>query len=257
MALKPLDSSSLSTFCGSMATMLSAGIQVDEATLMLAENRGRSQFHDVCHQLYRHVSAGDSLSVAMNKTQVFPSYAIDMVATGEKSGRTEQVLRNLEVYYEEENRLFAKLRSSVGYPAALLVIMSVILAFTVAVILPVFSNVYSNMAGSLSNGSFSSVNISMTIGWIALAIMTVAAIIALLLAAVAGSPTGRTHVLNIMRVVPQTKNAMYQLSLSRFTAALATLIASSVTDEEAMMQAMETVGHPKLRQRHGRPRKPA
>ena len=249
MAPKPLDSSSLSTFCGSMATMLSAGIQVDEATLMLAENRGHSQFHDVCHQLYRHVSAGDSLSIAMGKTQVFPPYAVNMVATGENSGRAEQVLRNLEVYYEEENRLFAKLRSSAGYPAALLVIMSVILAFTVAVILPIFSNVYSNMAGSLSNGSFSSVNISMTIGWIALAIMTVSAIIALLLAIIAGSPKGRIYILRVMDVVPQTRNAMYQLALSRFTAALATLVASSVTDEEAMTQAMATVDHPKLHQR--------
>ena len=249
MAQKLLESSALSTFCGNMATMLSAGIQIDEATLMLAENRGQSQLQDVCHQLYRYISAGDSLAIAMDKAQVFPQYAIDMVATGERSGRVEQVLQNLEAYYEEESRLFAKLRSSASYPAVLLVIMTIILAFTVAVILPVFSSVYSSMTGSMSSGPVSSVGISTVIGWVALAIMVVAAIIALLLATGAGSPSGRMRILNLMDKVPQTKRAMYQLSLSRFTAALATLMSSGVTDEEAMSRAMMTVKHPLLRQR--------
>ena len=249
MAQKLLESSALSTFCGSMATMFSAGIQTDEATLMLAENRERSRFQEVCKKLYQNVSAGDGLAIAMEKSGAFPRYAIDMVATGERSGHTEQVLRNLEVYYDEEDRLFTKLRSSVGYPAALLVIMSVILAFTVAVILPVFSDVYSNMAGSLAGGSFSSIGISVTIGWIALIIMVVCAVIALLLAAATGSPGGRARVIRLMEKLPQTKRAMYQLALSRFTAALATLVSSGITDEEAMARAIETVDHAKLRAR--------
>ena len=43
-----LESSALSAFCGSVATMLSAGIQTDEAVLMLSENRERSRFQEVC-----------------------------------------------------------------------------------------------------------------------------------------------------------------------------------------------------------------
>ena len=165
MARKKLEASALSTFCGSMATMISAGIQIDEATLMLAENRESSRFQWVCSQLYSYVSAGDSLSQAMEKSGAFPKYSIDMVSAGERAGHLEQVLRSLELYYDEEDRLFAKLRSSVGYPAALLVIMSIILAFTVAVVLPIFTSVYENMAGSLSGGSFSSVGLSAVVGW--------------------------------------------------------------------------------------------
>ena len=249
MAQKLLESSALSTFCGSMATMFSAGIQVDEATLMLAENRERSQFQEVCQRLYQSVSAGSSLAEAMEKSGSFPRYAVDMVATGERSGHTEQVLRNLEVYYDEEDRLFAKLRSSVGYPAALLVIMTVILAFTVIVILPVFSDVYNNMAGSLSTGSFSSVSISMGIGWVALIIMAVCAVLSLLLVAATGSMRGRERVMHLLEKLPQTRRAMYQLALSRFTAALATLVSSGITDEEAMARAIETVDHPRLKRR--------
>ena len=249
MAQKLLESSALSTFCGSMATMISAGIQIDEATLMLSENRKRSLFQTVCHKLYQGVVAGDSLAEAMRKTGAFPQYAVDMVATGERSGHIEQVMRNLEVYYDEEDRLFAKLRSSVGYPAALLCIMSIILAFTVVVILPVFSDVYNNMAGSLAAGSFSSVAISTTIGWIALIIMLVCTVVALLLVAATTNEHGRQSVMHMLEHVPQTKRAMFQLALSRFTAALATLVSSGITDEESMSRSIQTVDHPKLRKR--------
>ena len=44
MGEKQLESSALSAFCGSVATMLSAGIQTDEAALMLSENREHSRF---------------------------------------------------------------------------------------------------------------------------------------------------------------------------------------------------------------------
>lgn len=247
MAQKLLESSALSTFCGSMATMFSAGIQTDEAALMLAENRERSRFPGVCNRLYAKLVEGSTLAQAMESTGSFPRYAVDMVATGERSGHLEQVLRNLEVYYDEEDRLFTKLRSSVGYPAALLCIMSVILAFTVVVILPVFSDVYNNMAGSLATGSFSSVSISITIGWVALVVMVICAILALLLALATGSERGRQRVMNLFSHFPQTKKAMYQLALSRFTAALATLVSSGITDEEAMARAIDTVDHPKLR----------
>lgn len=249
MAQKMLESSALSTFSGSMATMISAGIQIDEATLMLAENRKRSLFQSVCNQLYPLVAKGSTLSEAMGETGSFPAYAIDMVKAGERAGHLEQVLRNLELYYDEEDRLFTKMNSSVGYPAALLVIMSVILAFTVLLILPIFFDVYDNMAGSLASRSFSSVGISATIGWVALIVMVVFALLSLILVAVTRTMGGRSAVMSMLEHVPQTRAAMYQLSLSRFTSALATLVSSGIEDEEAMRRATQTVHNARLKKR--------
>ena len=39
MTKQYLDSSAISAFCSSVATMLAAGVQTDEAVQMLAENR--------------------------------------------------------------------------------------------------------------------------------------------------------------------------------------------------------------------------
>lgn len=106
MAAKLLDSGALSALCGSVATMLSAGLQIDEAVHLLAENREESRFKTACVGMYRGLIAGESLSQAMEATGAFPGHVIDMVQTGEQSGRLESVLRTLEVYYGEEDRTF-------------------------------------------------------------------------------------------------------------------------------------------------------
>lgn len=249
MAEKLLESSALSAFCGSIATMLSAGIQTEEAVLMLSENREQSRFQEVCNDMYASLVAGDTFAKAMRDSGGFPEYAVKMAETGESSGHLEQVLRNLEMYYDEEDRMFNKLRSSVGYPAALLVIMAIILAFTVTFILPVFADAYENMAGSLAASSFVSVGASTAIGWIALVITVVCAVFTLVLAIASASESGRAWVTRLFSKLPMTSQAMYQMSLSRFTAALATHVSSGVTNEEAMARAIETVDNKKLKTR--------
>ena len=249
MTEKQLESSALSAFCGSVATMLSAGIQTDEAALMLAENREQSRFQEVCSSIYTNIVDGSTLSDAMAASEGFPPYAVNMVRTGEQSGHLETVLRNLEMYYDEESRMFAKLRSALGHPAALLVIMAVILAFTVAVILPVFRRTYENMAGSLASTSVISVNASSIIGIVALIITVVLAIAALWLVNASRTSSGRAKATALLERLPGLGRAMYQLALSRFTAALATYVSSGITHEEAMRRATEAVENDQLRER--------
>ena len=249
MAEKLLDSSAISAFCNSIATMLAAGVQTDEAVHMLSENREQSHFKRVCDEVYRNLVAGENLAQAMKSCGAFPPYAVEMVNVGEASGRTERVLRSLGHYYASERRSFSKLQNSVGYPAALLCVMSIILAFTVILILPVFSNTYNNMSGSLTAGSFSMVGASIAIGWIALAVVLVATIAALVTWGLARSESGRIRVMRLFQKIPSTRQAMYQLALSRFTTALSAFVASGVQDESAMRQAIETVDHPELKKK--------
>lgn len=150
----------------------------------------------------------------MKASGAFPRYAVDMVGVGEASGRLEEVLRSLGVYYDEEDRLFAKIRSSVGYPAALLCIMSIILAFTVIIILPVFEDVYVSMAGSLTDGSSGAVGVSVAIGWVALGITLICAIVAVGAAIACRSEAGRIAVMHLMEKFPATRPAMEQLAVS-------------------------------------------
>lgn len=244
-----LESGAVSAFCESVAIMLSAGIQTDEAVHLLGEKMESSTFKAVCDKVYARLIAGDDLAEAMEATRAFPEHALNMVRAGEATGRTESVLRGLAVYYDEESRLFTKVQSSIAYPAALLCVMSVILLFTVLAILPVFMDVYKSFAGTLTSGSFLFVNIAMGIGWVALVVTLIVTAIALFAAFKCRSEKGRQSVIQWLNKFPATKQAMYQISLSRFTSALSTLVASGVDSNVAMQRAMETVDNKALREK--------
>jgi type IV pilus assembly protein PilC len=249
MATTLLDGSALSAFFGSMAVTTSAGIQMDEAVRMLVENRDDSRFKRVCDQLYTSLAGGSTMAEAMDATRAFPPFTIDMVKAGETSGRLEQVFKSLDLYYDQEDRIFAKIRTSVGYPAALLCIMVVILAFTDAFILPVFANAYASMAGSLTAGSNGMVGVAMNIGWVALVVAAVFAVVAVVVAVAARTEGGRQWVVRLGAAMPSTRQAVYQMAVARFTSVLCTYVSSGVADERAMSAATATVTNPVLKGR--------
>lgn len=246
---KPLDSNALSAFCEGVAMMYAAGIQTDEAVYLLAENMSeRDPMKQACACVYRELTEGNSLARAMDAQGSFPAYAVNLVAVGEKSGRLQNVLESLAAYYREESRMFARMNSAIAYPAALLAIMTVILAFTVAVILPVFVDVYEGIAGAFSAGAFSYVNVALGIGWVSLAGMslcTLAAVVAVLM----GRGSGRAKLMRIFTVLPATKDVMYRLALARFTAALSTFVSAGFDTDVSLSQALDLVDHATVRAR--------
>lgn len=121
--------------------------------------------------------------------------------------------------------------------------MSIILAFTVIIILPVFEDVYVSMAGSLIDGSSGAVGVSVAIGWVALGITLICAIVAVGAAIACRSEAGRIAVMHLMEKFPATRPAMEQLAVSRFASALAAYTASGINTDEAMRRAIEVVEH--------------
>lgn len=248
MAQRLADSAAVSVFCDSVALMLSTGIQTDEAVHMLAEDMEDTSFGKTCKQIYRSLIAGKDLASSMKDTGAFPRYATDMVAVGERSGHLEDVLRSLSVYYNEESRLFTKIASSIGYPTALLCIMSVILLFAVVVILPVFIGVYERLSGTLTAGSFNEVTVAIGIGWVALIITLVCAALFLVATIMTRFSGGRHSLMRFFEKLPLTRSAMYELALSRFVSALAIYVASGLNTDEAMSASLSTVTHERLQE---------
>lgn len=249
MAYKMLDSGTLSAYCESMAIMFSAGIQTDEALHLLGENMQDEEFKDVVDAVYRDVSRGISLAEAMGKTGAFPKYALEMIEAGEFSGRLENTLVSLAKYYDEENRLFSKIRSAIAYPAALLAIMTVILLFTTIVILPVFLSVYEGFAGSLTSGSYMFVNAAIIIGWVAFGLSFLATVIVTLGVLMTRTPSGRQKMLKLFERMPITRGPLRQMAIGRFTSALAIYVASGINTDVAMTETIGMVTHNDIRKK--------
>lgn len=246
MVTKILESSALSAFCESIAMMLSAGIQTDEAVYLLAENMEESNFKEACDAVYVSLNEQKTFTQALRDSKAFPPHLVDTVEVGEYSGRLESTLISLSRYYDEEDRLFSKIKSAIAYPAALLAIMSIILLFTVLMLLPVFISVYDGLTGSLTTGSYAYVNASLIIGWVAFGVTMLCVFVVLAGMIMARSQKGRLKLIKRFQKFGVTKNAMYQLSLSHFTSSLSTYISAGLNTETSLKLSLDRVDHESL-----------
>lgn len=245
---KQLSSLELYEFFNTIAEMFAVGVRIDEIVYMLVGS-SEGALKVAARRVHRHLLAGTPLSEAMQDAGMFPARTLQIVQAGENTGRLEETLRTLALDYGEEARLITKLRTSVSYPCILLCALTVILGFTVAAILPVFMRVYESMAGGLANSSFLVTQVGIVIGWVALAITLALALCSLAALQLNRSASGREKLFAILAKLPFTHRAVYTLSLSRFTSALAVYTASGSNIDNAVREAAKTITDKNLRKR--------
>ncbi|MBQ9021966.1 MAG: type II secretion system F family protein [Eggerthellaceae bacterium] len=247
MARKNMESGAVSVFCESIAVMLGAGIQTEDALGLLSENTNDAAFQSTCDGVYRGLIEQKPLADAMEATGTFPAFAIDMVRTGENSGRLEATLSSLARYYNEEDRLISKLHSSIVYPVALFALMSIILLFTLIVIIPIFMDTYTKVSGGLGTGPYTFVAASLVIGWIAFVLALLGTIFTFAIANMTRSQKNLRGLEKMLEKLPFTREAAKQLALSRFTSVLTSYAAIGAPNDVALEEAAKTVDSAQLR----------
>ena len=250
MANKQLESLAISVFCENMAMMLGAGIGAEEAAGLLGADSTQGSFHDAAKSVQKFLLLqGGTLSEAVAQSGYFPAYVSDMIRVGESAGRIEQTLRSLAGYYASRSRLETKLKSAVLYPLVLLVLMAAILGVLLAKVLPVFAGVYTSLAGDLTSSSYGYIRVAYGIGWLALAVTVLVALV--LIAATVASRTskGLDTLKRMAEHLPVLSGIAQQLSLANFTEVLMIYVASGVDVDSAMEAAGKMVDNETVAQK--------
>lgn len=242
MAQRELSSLAVSIFCSNMALLLSSGIDAEEAVGLLSDDAAQNDFHDAAKAVQRLMLTGEPLlSSAMKKSGYFPGHACAMLAAGEKTGKSEQVLRSLADFYQNRDRLSRKLRSAVTYPVVLLILTSAILVLLLAKVLPVFTNVYRSLSGGLTKAAYTYLTIAYTIGIVALVLALVFMVFLLICFAAAKTPSGREKLIAFISRFKSTRDAVRKLSLAHFTQGLHLFVASGADADTCVTAARELV----------------
>ena len=239
MSKKKLDELGVSAFCESMAMMLQAGIQIDEAIDLLQSEHGSGTgvLEKGLAVMKKELDGSSGLADAMRKSGVFPDYAIQMIESGEDYGRLEDILFRLSDYYADQKTIADKLRGALTYPAAMLVLIIAVLTVMLAMVLPAFTDVYESLTGSLAASSYRYVYWAYAICWIALGVMLLLS--AALLIGFAMWKTGkRGKVEALLRKNKLCASILESMGMFRFTAALGTFLASGDMQDDAMEKSV-------------------
>jgi type IV pilus assembly protein PilC len=129
---------SIARWSRTLATMFAAGVPLVEAFDSVAGAAGNAVYFDATKYIQREVSSGNSLTVAMQNTEVFPSMVLQMVAIGEEAGSLDSMLSKVADFYEAEVDDAVEALSSLMEPIIMVVLGTLIGGMVIAMYLPIF-----------------------------------------------------------------------------------------------------------------------
>jgi type IV pilus assembly protein PilC len=121
-----------------LATMFAAGVPLVESLESVGAACGNYVYKAATSNIRSDVSAGVSLTTAVQNTGIFPNMAIQMMAIGEESGALDTMLGKVADFYEAEVDDAVAALSSLMEPIIMVVLGVLIGGMVVAMYLPIF-----------------------------------------------------------------------------------------------------------------------
>jgi general secretion pathway protein F len=131
-----LGTAALALVTRQLATLLGAGLTVEQALNALVDQAERDVERQLMAAVRGDVLAGQSLAAALGRhPAAFPDVYLTLVEAGERSGRLPEVLARLADYTEEREQLRGKVALAFVYPALVtLVALTVVTGLLVYVV---------------------------------------------------------------------------------------------------------------------------
>lgn len=157
---KILSEAEISAFCQQIGMIIKAGLPTYYGISILRDEAADEYTKDFLTKLYEPMEKGVTLGAALAETDVFPEYMVDMIQLGEETGRLEEVLDSLAVYYEREADIKSSIRQAVTYPLIMSVMMLVVIVVIITQVVPVFTHIYEELGSGLTGTALLLMNIS-------------------------------------------------------------------------------------------------
>lgn len=129
---------SLNQFSQSLAVMLNAGIPLIAALDVSIKTISNRYISLKLSNVISEVNEGDSLYAALERADVFPDMAIEMIQVGEQTASLDKMLNMLAQYYERDIDLAIDRALRIMEPVFLIMMGVVIAGMLLAMYLPIF-----------------------------------------------------------------------------------------------------------------------
>jgi general secretion pathway protein F len=135
----------LALFTRQLASLLEAGLPLEQAFTALLEQAERAYVRDLVASIRSEVMGGASFSDALSRhPRDFAEIYRALVASGEQIGQLSRVLSRLADYIERSNALVQKVRLAFIYPGIVTVVAFAIVIFLLTYVVPQIVSVFAN-----------------------------------------------------------------------------------------------------------------
>lgn len=128
-----------SVFSRTMALLMEAGTPILQATEICGMVVGNKMFAKGIEEVYAGLRRGELLSTSLGKTKLFPAMVVQLTATGEESGKVDELLRKAAEFYEQEIKNTVDSLASIIEPVLIIILGGIVGSILICLYLPVFS----------------------------------------------------------------------------------------------------------------------
>lgn len=228
----------LAIFCRQFYTMLDAGLGIVKCLDIMILQTENKTLKKAVSDVTEDVQKGLTLSEAMKKHQlIFPTILVNMIEAGEVSGNLDSIMERMATHFEKENKLDKKVKGSMIYPSALIVVSVAVVIFMLVFVMPTFTGMFVGSGVPLPWPTQFLLNLSDSIKsyW-----YIYAGIVGLLVFGITTykrTEEGRRFFDKMKLRIPVVKDTTKKIITSRFTRTLSTLMDSGIP----LIRSMEVV----------------
>jgi general secretion pathway protein F len=145
-----LTSKELSLMTRQLATLLAAGLPIEEVLAAVAEQTEKPRSKGLILAVRSKVLEGHSLAAGLKEfPDAFSDLYCSTVAAGEKSGHLDIVLQRLADYTEQQFHMRQTIQQALIYPSIMITVAMGIVGFLLEYVVPKMVSVYSNIGQAL------------------------------------------------------------------------------------------------------------
>lgn len=234
----------LVVFSRQLATMIDAGIPLVHALGILSEQIANKDLKDVVAAVRRDIEEGLGFSEALSKhPAVFSDLFINMARAGETSGTLDEVLDRLATYLEKTAALNRKIKSSLVYPAVVVVMALIITSILLLKVVPTFKGIFEVLGGKLPLPTLILIGVSDLFRHHFLFLLGLLIILGFSFKRYINTPKGRYNFdLNKLRA-PVLGPLFRKMAVAKFSRTFSTLVRSGVSVLNALDIVSKTSGN--------------
>lgn len=217
------------TFYMKLASMLKAGVPLAESLESVKEQISNKKFQRIIEDIHRNILAGNSLSQSLGLyPRIFPELLINVVQSGEASGKLVDVLDQYAVFSENQSALRQKIISALTYPCVVLVAAIGLMFIFLTFLLPKFVSFFKEAKIKLPLPTQILVKIGDFFGNNRVLIIVGVIVLIILIKIFSRIRFGRILLDSFKLNVPYIGKLIRKISIARFARTLGTLYTSGV-----------------------------
>lgn len=154
-------SADVTIFSRQLYTMLKAGVPLINSLDLVKKTIKNPKMKYIVSEIESDVAGGIQFSQALKKhPEQFDSLFVNLVAVGEESGKLDSILDSMATYLEKSENIRKKIKKSLSYPIAVILISFIVTLILMIKVVPSFEKMFVSFGGELPAPTQMVVNIS-------------------------------------------------------------------------------------------------